>query len=43
MWAQGGNNFDLEEALNLGFGYPAVVAIHWGKQKLSTMRQTYNK
>ncbi len=43
LWAQGGNNFDFEEALNLGFGFPCVVAIHYGKGKFSIMRANYNQ
>jgi protein disulfide-isomerase A6 len=27
MWSQGGDQFDLEEKLNLAFGYPALVGI----------------
>merc|ERR1711976_349467 len=42
LWVQGGNNFDFEEALNLGFGFPAVVAIHTGKSKFSVMRASYS-
>jgi protein disulfide-isomerase A6 len=43
LWVQGGDNYDFEEALNLGFGFPCVVAIHTGKGKFSIMRSTYSK
>lgn len=26
-WIVGGSQYDMEEKLNLGFGYPAVVAV----------------
>ena len=26
-WVVGGSQYDLEQKLNLGFGYPAVVAV----------------
>lgn len=43
MWVQGGDNFDFEESLNLGFGFPCLVAIHHGKSKFATMRKNYTK
>ena len=43
LWVQGGNNFDLEEKLRLGSGFPAIVAINHGKKKFSPMRAKYNK
>ena len=42
LWVQGGDNFNFEESLNLGFGFPAVVAIHTGKEKFSVMRAAFN-
>lgn len=42
MWVQGGNNFDLEEKLRLGSGFPSLVAINHGKKKFSPMRAKYN-
>ena len=42
LWVQGGDNFDLEDALGLGFGFPSVIAINYGKKKFSTMRANYS-
>ncbi len=28
--------------MGLGFGFPAVVAIHWRKKKYSVMRKAFN-
>ena len=42
LWVQGGQNFNLEDSLGLGFGFPSLVAIHWRKQKFSVMRKAYN-
>ena len=41
-WSQGGDFFDLEDKLNLGFGFPAVVAINHSKKKFSTMRSSFD-
>lgn len=27
----------------MGFGFPALIALHFGKMKSATMRQAYNK
>lgn len=43
LWAQGGENFDFEESLSLSFGFPAIIALHFGKMKMSIMRQVYSK
>ena len=43
FWSQGGDQFDLEESLSLGFGFPAVIALHFGKKKSATMRLSYSK
>ena len=43
LWVQGGDNFDLEEGLRLGSGFPAMVAINYGKGKFAPMRAKYNK
>lgn len=43
MWVQGGDNFDFEDAMGLGFGFPSVIAINHGKKKYSTMRASYSK
>ena len=33
---------DLERSLNLGFGFPAVVAVSPSKQKVSTMKGAFD-
>jgi len=38
MWLQGGDNFEFEEKLNLGFGYPALIALHKKKGKFGVHR-----
>ncbi len=43
LWAQGGDNFDLEERLSLGFGFPALIAMNYSKGKFSTMRKSFTK
>ena len=43
MWVQGGKNFDFEEAMGLGFGFPSFIAVHNGKKKYSIMRAQYTK
>ena len=43
LWAQGGDHFDFEEKLHLGFGYPAVVAINYKKKMYSVCRSSFNK
>jgi protein disulfide-isomerase A6 len=43
LWAQGGDNFDFEESIGLGFGYPSVIAINHGKKKYSIMRAQFTK
>jgi len=43
LWVQGGQNFDFEESLGLRFGFPALVSLHWRKQRFSVMRKAFNK
>lgn len=43
LWVQGGNNFDFEESLRLGSGFPSLIAINHGKGKFAPMRAKYNK
>ena len=43
LWAQGGDYFDLEDKLHLGFGYPAVVAINFNKKKYAVCRKAFTK
>ena len=38
LWAQAGDQFGFEEKLNLGFGYPAVVAISHKRKMYGVMR-----
>mmetsp|Transcript_48268 Transcript_48268/g.114409 ORF Transcript_48268/g.114409 Transcript_48268/m.114409 type:complete len:430 (+) Transcript_48268:3-1292(+) len=42
MWVVGGENYELEEKLGLGFGYPAVVAVSPSKKRFAVMRGTYD-
>jgi protein disulfide-isomerase A6 len=42
FWAQGGDFFEYEEKLNLSFGYPAVVALNYGKKKYSIFRSSFS-
>ena len=42
FWLQSGDQLDLERKLNLGFGYPAVVAIAPNKQVFATMRGSFS-
>jgi len=43
MWSQGGDQFEMEEKLQLGFGFPAVVAINLKKERFGTFRGTFDK
>merc|ERR1711862_164298 len=43
LWSQGGDQFDFEESMNLGMGYPTVVAVVAGKKKFSVMRRAWSK
>lgn len=42
LWSEGGSNFDFEDSFGLGFGFPALLAIHHGKKKYAVMRTHYN-
>jgi len=42
FWAQSGDQLDLERKMNLGFGYPAVVAISPKKEVFATMRGSFS-
>jgi protein disulfide-isomerase A6 len=42
LWGQAGDQFGFEEKLNLGFGYPAVVAISHKKQMYGVMRDSFD-
>lgn len=41
LWLQGGDQYELEEKLNLGFGFPALVAIHLKKGKYGIHRGNF--
>lgn len=41
FWIAAGDQLDLERDLNLGFGYPAVVAIAPAKKLAATMRLSF--
>ena len=43
FWLQAGDQLDLERQLNLGFGYPAVIAVSRGKNVFATMRGSFTK
>jgi protein disulfide-isomerase A6 len=43
FWLSAGDQLDLERDLNLGFGFPAVVAISPQKKMIATMRGSYAK
>jgi len=43
FWAQSGDQLDMERKLNLGFGYPAVVAISPAKSVFATMRGSFSE
>jgi len=43
LWSQGGDQFELEEKLGLQFGFPAVIAVNFGKAKYGVHRGTFNK
>ena len=43
FWLQSGDQLDLERKLNLGFGYPAVIAISPVKKVFATMKASYSE
>lgn len=43
LWVQGGDNFDFEESLRLGSGFPTIIAINHTKGKFAPLRAKYNK
>lgn len=43
MWLQGGDQFEIEEKLNLAFGWPAAIAIHMKKERFGVHRGTYDQ
>lgn len=42
FWLQSGDQLDLERKLNLGFGYPAIIAVSPGKGVFATMRGSFS-
>ncbi|CAD7961393.1 unnamed protein product [Amoebophrya sp. A120] len=42
-WSQGGDQYELEEKLNLGFGFPALVAISRKKNIFVTHRGSFTE
>lgn len=42
FWLQAGDQLDLERDLNLGFGFPAVIAIAPQKKLFATMRSSFS-
>lgn len=43
LWSQGGDQFELEEALGLQFGFPAVIAVNFAKERFGVHRGTLDK
>ena len=43
FWVQSGDQLDVERKLNMGFGYPAVVAISPSKDVFATIRASYSE
>ena len=43
FWLSAGDQLDLERELQLGFGFPAAIAISPQKQMISTMRSSFSK
>ncbi len=41
LWAQGADFFEMEDKLHMSAGYPAVVAINFGKKKYSVCRSAF--
>jgi len=42
FWLQAGDQLDLERALNLGFGFPAMVVVSPTKQVFGTLRGSFS-
>lgn len=43
LWSQGGDQFDLEEKMGLQFGFPAVIAVNFAKDRFGVHRGTFDK
>jgi len=42
LWSQGGDQFDFEDDMNLGMGYPTIVAMVANKKKFAVMRRSWS-
>lgn len=42
LWSQGGDQYELEEAMGLQFGFPAVIAVNFGKGRFGVHRGIYD-
>lgn len=43
LWSQGGDQFELEEKLGLQFGFPAVIAVNFKKDRFGVHRGTFDQ
>jgi len=43
LWSQGGDQFELEEKLGLQFGFPAVVAVNFKKDRFGVHRGKFDE
>jgi len=43
LWSQGGDQFELEEKLGLQFGFPAVLAVNFKKDRFGVHRGTFDQ
>jgi len=43
LWSEGGDQFDMEEALGLQFGFPAVIVVNYKKDRFGIHRGTLDK
>lgn len=43
FWLQAGDQLDLERSLNLGFGFPAMIAVSPNKSVFATMTAAFDK
>lgn len=43
LWSQGGDQFEMEEKLGLQFGFPAVIAVNFAKDRFGVHRGTFGK
>lgn len=43
LWSQGGDQFELEEAMGLQFGFPAVIAVNFAKDRFGVHRGTFDQ